>query len=41
MNSLNDILKIIHNNKKPKIYCFYRQESGLIVMDKINLQTVR
>lgn len=41
MNSLSDILKIIQINKKPKIYCFYRQISWLIVMDKINLKIIR
>ena len=41
MNSLNDILKIIQINIKPKIYCFYRQTSWLIIMDKINLKTIR
>jgi len=41
MNSMNDILKIIQINLKPKIYCFYRQKSWLIIMDKINLKTIR
>ena len=41
MNSLSDILKILQINKKPKIYCYYRQKSGLIVMDKINLKIIR
>jgi hypothetical protein len=41
MNSLSDILKIIQINKKPKIYCFYRQTTWLIIMDKINLKTIR
>lgn len=41
MNSLNDIMRIIQINNKPKIYCFYRQTSWLIIMDKINLKTIR
>lgn len=41
MNSLNDIMRIIQSNNKPKVYCFYRQTSWLIIMDKINLKTIR
>lgn len=41
MNSLSDILKIIQISNKPKIYCFYRQISWLVIMDKINLKTIR
>lgn len=41
MNSLSDIMRIIQINNKPKIYCFYKQKSGLIVMDKINLKVIR
>jgi len=41
MNSLNDIMRIIQKNNKPEIYCFYRQTSWLIIMDKINLKTIR
>lgn len=41
MKSLNDIMRIIQINNKPKIYCFYRQTSWLIIMDKINLKTIR
>ena len=41
MNSLSDIMKIIQINNKPKVYCFYRQRTWLIIMDKINLKTIR
>ena len=41
MNSFMDILKKIQITKKPKVYCFYRQRTGLIIMDKINLKTIR
>ncbi len=27
--------------KKPKVYSFYRQRTGLIIIDKINLKTIR
>lgn len=39
--SLNDIMRIIQSSNKPKIYCFYRQTSWIIIMDKINLKTIR
>ena len=41
MNSLHEILKIIHKNNKPKVYCFYRQRTRLIVLDKINLKAIK
>lgn len=41
MNSLWDILKIIQINNKPKVYCFYRQRTWIIAIDKINLKTIK
>ena len=41
MNSLVDILKKVQMTQKPTVYCFYRQRTGLIIMDKINLKTIR
>ena len=41
VTSLVNILKKISINKKPKVYCFYRQRTGLIIMDKINLKAIR
>jgi hypothetical protein len=39
--SFINILKKVQIIKKPKVYCFYRQRSGLITMDKINLKAIR
>lgn len=41
MNSLVDIVKKTNSIQKPKVFCFYRQKTGLIIMDKINLKTIR
>ena len=37
INSFKDILY----TKKPKVYCFYRQRTGLVIMDRINLKAIR
>lgn len=41
LNSFVDILKKIQMIQKPKVYCFYRQRTWLIILDKINLKTIR
>lgn len=41
MNSFIDILKKVYITKKPKVYCFYKQRTGLIIIDKINFKAIR
>ena len=41
MTSLVNILKRIQINKKPNVFCFYRQRTWLMIMDKINLKAIR
>lgn len=41
MNSIIDVLKEALITKKPKVYCFYRQRTGLIIIDKVNLKAIR
>jgi hypothetical protein len=41
MNSFIDVLKEVKITKKPKVYCFYRQRTWLVIIDRINLKTVK
>lgn len=41
MNSFINILKKVYITKKPKVYCFYKQGTGLIIIDKINFKAIR
>ena len=39
--SYRGITKKVLQYDKPKVYCFYRQSSWLLIMDKINLKVIR
>lgn len=41
INSYWWMIKKVLQYDKPKIYCFYRQSSWLLIMDKMNLKVVR
>lgn len=41
LNLLPLYISKIQSTKKPKVFCMYRQRTGLILIDKINLKSVR
>jgi len=41
MNSFFDIFKKVQITKKPKVFCLYKQKTGLLAIDKINLKTIK
>jgi len=41
LNSYSGVVKKVLQYNKPKVYCFYRQNNWLLVIDKINLKVIR
>ena len=41
MNSFIDVLKEDKITKKPKVYSMYKQRTGTVIIDRINLKTIR